>query len=518
MRFSFYSLRTGIVANLAFLIISAMLLINVVMVKFAERDLIQNKIESGRLLLRMLEKYVGYALAEKQIDLTDFGSSHYLERQFAQFAEGSGFSEALMISREGTQFFSMGSWNEGKKEALAISREALATKKVSLDFYGSAWGVIWLAHKRLNVAAPIFFDGRLIAAATISASLNPVYQTLRKSEKVILVYIFLNTIVLVLVGIYLLSRIVVKPIHTLLRITEEFKEGEPFPQLADESRNEIGHLFRSLNMMLKRLEENKKELKSHISSLEKANEEIRKAQDEIIRSEKLASVGRLATGVAHEIGNPIGIILGYLELLKKGGLTEEEENDFLNRIESEITRINDIIRQLLDFSRLTSGERRETSVHKLVSDLVDLLKPQPMMANIKIKPVFEAARDTVWADPNQLKQVFLNIIINAADAMGVEGASDDDARPKALSIKTKAAKDSIELRFADTGSGIPEEDLDHIFDPFYTTKEPGKGTGMGLSVCYRIVEGMGGTIRAESTLGKGTTLIVRIPLYEKENK
>ncbi|UCF83319.1 MAG: HAMP domain-containing histidine kinase, partial [Desulfobacteraceae bacterium] len=516
MRFPFYSLKTGILTHLTLLIISAMLLINLVMVKFSERDLIQAKIKTGRLLLHMLEKRVGYAIAGTPENWEKLGSAPKFKSEISQLLLYGGFSELLIVSREGIKVFGAGSWGEAEKKALSISREAVATKKEAFDFYGSTWGVIWLAHERINVAAPMFFQGRLIGAATICGHLEPIYQALRKSEKIILIYIFLNTIILVLFGIYLLSRTVVKPIHALLRITEGFKDDEPFPQLAEAPQNEFGQLFRSLNMMLKRLDKNKTELRMHISSLEKANKEIRKAQNEIIRAEKLASVGRLATGVAHEIGNPIGIVLGYLELLKKGRLSREEKHDFLNRMESEITRINDIIRQLLHFSRLTSGEQKETSVHNLILELVDMLKPQPMMVGIQVQPVLKAGTDTVWTDPNQLKQVFLNVIMNAADAMSTDEAS-RDASTKALTIKSIDMEDSIELRFTDTGLGISEQELGRIFDPFYTTKEPGKGTGLGLSVCYRIMEGLGGTIRAESTKGKGTTIIIDIPLYHHIN-
>jgi two-component system NtrC family sensor kinase len=111
-----------------------------------------------------------------------------------------------------------------------------------------------------------------------------------------------------------------------------------------------------------------------------------------------------------------------------------------------------------------------------------------------------------------LEQVFVNIILNSADAMGEAGSPHGDSAPKVLTIRTSNTNDGIELRFTDTGIGIAEDDLMHIFDPFYTTKEPGKGTGLGLAVCYRIVEGLGGSIRAKSTPGKGTTIVVDIPL------
>jgi signal transduction histidine kinase len=313
------------------------------------------------------------------------------------------------------------------------------------------------------------------------------------------------------VGYVLLSRIVVKPIDKLLAMTGAYKDGFMVPSLPESSKNEIGDLTRSLSHMLRRLDENKRELQSHISSLEKANRDLRQAQDEIIRSEKLASVGRLAAGIAHEIGNPIGIILGYLDLLNSGDVSDADRKDFLNRIESEIVRVNRIIRQLLDFSRPSSGEPGKTGVHDLVKMTLAMLEPQPMMEGVRTTLELKARKDTVLADPNQLQQVFLNILMNAADALG---ESQGEGRVKRLVIQSDRVEGTIEVRFSDNGPGIPEKELLRIFDPFYTTKEPGKGTGLGLSVCYRIVEGLGGKIRAESKTGEGTTIVVSLPLYE----
>jgi len=285
-----------------------------------------------------------------------------------------------------------------------------------------------------------------------------------------------------------------------LIITDKFEEWPPLFDKGEASKNEIGQLFRSLRMMLKRLEANKKELKDNISSLEQANLEIKKAQDEIIQSEKMASAGRLATGVAHEIGNPLSIILGYLELLKRGDLKSEENKDFVERIESEVTRINQIIRELLDFSRPSNAPNEETEIHRLILETVKMLEPQPMMDRIEIRQQLRAEKDFVWAEMAQLKQVFLNIIMNAADSMIGESVPSDGLSPKVLGIVTENEDDSIVIRFTDKGIGISPEELGRIFDPFYTTKEPGKGTGLGLSVCYTIIDGLGGGIRAESVL------------------
>ena len=494
-----------------------MLLINMVMVKFSEKDLIDAKLQTGRLLLNSIEQKVGNHITSQHRTWAQLKSDSRFKKEINRLLRAGGFSGALVVNRNGAKVLEYGSWGEREQEGLSICRDTLVAKRHSCNFSGSIWGVIWLANERVKISSPLLFDGRFLGAMTIYAELKPLYEKLRKSEKIVLIYILLNTIILVLFGIYLLSRTVVRPIHRLLSITEQFKNGEPFPNLADSSPNEIGRLSRSLNMMLKRLDENKKELKAHISSLEKANQDLRQAQDEIIKSEKLASVGRLAAGVAHEIGNPIGITLGYLELLKDETLSKEESRDFLKRMESEISRISQTIRQLLDFSRPASGEMEQTGIHDLIMETVNMLKPQPMMAHIKIRPVLQASKDAVRADPNQLKQVFLNIIINAADAMTNEEVSNDEIAGT-LIIKTIDAEDSIELRFEDTGSGIPQQELAHVFDPFYTTKDTGTGTGLGLSVCYRIIEGMGGSIRAESTQDEGTTIIIDIPLYHEGSR
>ncbi|MFO8164789.1 MAG: sensor histidine kinase [Thermodesulfobacteriota bacterium] len=341
-------------------------------------------------------------------------------------------------------------------------------------------------------------------------------------QKIVLFYILLNTLFLALFGFYLIYRSIIKPINRLAIRAEEFKEGDTVFLVSDKEQNEFGRLSSSLNVMLRHLEDNKAELKTSIRSLKKANLELQQAQEEIIRSEKLASVGRLASGIAHEIGNPIGIVLGYLGLLKGSDLNNEEKRDFINRIEEEIGRINRTIRNLLDFSRPSKGELKAVSVHQIIDDMIDILKPQPMVSDSEVFLDKRAKMDIVRADPDKLKQVFLNLSMNAIDAMEA-GQPKDKSQKNILSIKTNITPEvktdprinasRIYIEFSDTGPGIPTQDLTKIFDPFYTTKEPGKGTGLGLSVSLRIVEDMGGDIRVKSEQGKGTNITVILPLF-----
>jgi signal transduction histidine kinase len=152
----------------------------------------------------------------------------------------------------------------------------------------------------------------------------------------------------------------------------------------------------------------------------------------------------------------------------------------------------------------------------MIQTTVDMLRPQPTVEGVQIDLVLEASTDTIFADPDQLQQVFLNILMNAADALSGRESSEGDDSEKTLTIRSQNTNGSIELRFTDNGPGIPEDELTHILDPFYTTKEPGDGTGLGLSVSYRIIEGLGGTISAESAVGKGTTITLNLPLYREE--
>ncbi|MEW6665660.1 MAG: ATP-binding protein [Thermodesulfobacteriota bacterium] len=515
MRFPVSSLKTAILAQLVFLIVAAMLLIHVVEVKFAERDLIQARARTGRMLVGALEHDLGRLLAGAADGLRRAVLEPRFRAGVTRLLGEGGFSSLTLVDLTGSPIFFVSPSAGMEEEGVRFAREALETGTESSRLTGTAWGVIWLSPKDLVLSSPISTGGGRIGGLSIRASLNPIYEGLRRSQKLILLYLLLDTLVLTIVGVVLLSRIVVKPIRRLLRMAGDYKGGDQIPIPAEASGDEIGELSRSLHGMLKRLEENKRDLRSHIASLEKTNQELQQVQGDLIRSEKLASVGRLAAGIAHEIGNPIGITLGYLELLRKGDVTEEERKDFLGRIEHEVARINRIIRQLLDFSRPSGGKPETTHVHDLMLRTVNILKPQPMMQHVEVRYTIEAARDAVLADPGRLQQVFLNIIMNAADALEGKGTGQPGDPERLLWIRTGNSGDVVEIEFADNGPGIGQEELGRIFDPFYTTKEPGKGTGLGLSVSYRIVEDMGGAIRAESAVGKGTTIRITLPLQHE---
>jgi signal transduction histidine kinase len=314
------------------------------------------------------------------------------------------------------------------------------------------------------------------------------------------------------------------PIYRLVKRAEDYREDEDVLFAVRKEDNELNQLSKALNQMLLRISKDKEKLRLTVQSLENANLDLKQAQREILQAEKLASVGRLSSGIAHEIGNPIGIIMGYLDLLKKSDITRKERDEYINRTEAELNRVNTTIRQLLDFSRPPSDGIKSVHVHEVIDELTAVVKYQPFMTNISLNLKLDAPTDIVRADANQLRQVFLNLMINAADAI----TSGNNSTNGLLTIESAVLPKSpmsndeppqppplLKISFIDNGHGISSDNLSNIFDPFYTTKDPGKGTGLGLSVSFMIIESLGGTIKADSALDEGTTMTILLPLSQQ---
>jgi signal transduction histidine kinase len=239
--------------------------------------------------------------------------------------------------------------------------------------------------------------------------------------------------------------------------------------------------------------------KSH-RELQLSHQELEQAQSQLIRTEKLASLGQLAAGVAHEINNPLGTITIYAHVLLKSLEPEDHRREDVDMIIREAARTKEIVQGLLSFARETKLRPGPTNINEVLEDVLGLVANQALFHNIKIKKVFAAAIPTITADWTQLKQVFLNMIFNAAEAMQGKGT---------LTITTIGGKRRIKVKIQDTGPGIPPEIMDKLFSPFFTTKE--KGTGLGLAISYGIIERHSGKIDVETALGKGTTFTVSLP-------
>jgi len=240
--------------------------------------------------------------------------------------------------------------------------------------------------------------------------------------------------------------------------------------------------------------------KSH-RELQISHEQLEHAQAQLIRTEKLAALGQLAAGVAHEINNPLGTITIYAHILLKGLEANDPRREDLELIVSEAGRTKEIVKGLLSFARETELRPGPTDVNQLLEDVLPLVVNQSLFHNIKIKKSFFPNLPTIHADETQLKQVFLNIILNAAQAMEGSGR---------LMITTAPDRKQIKVKIRDTGPGISPEAMQKLFNPFFTTKQ--KGTGLGLAISYGIIERHSGKIDVKTELGKGTTFIVTLPI------
>jgi hypothetical protein len=334
-------------------------------------------------------------------------------------------------------------------------------------------------------------------------------------QHTLIIFTIMTALMFIVIGSVLLTRYLVKPLEKLIKATEDITEGYVPRHLEASGQNEIGTLSLSLARMTDKLRDDKEEIKSYIHSLEDSNTQLKKAQGDVIRSEKLSSVGRLAAGIAHEIGNPIGIILGYIEILRDNGNNHNENTDALSRLENEVMRIDAIIRELLSFSRPTTVAPHPIQVNPIIEEATSFIVHQKAFSTITVDLHLAESLPCIMADERQLQQVMVNLFLNSMDAMPEGGtlsiatsqsSPQHNGSPAGIPLQS-----AMTITVKDTGTGMEGNDINKIFDPFYTTKSPGKGTGLGLSVCLSIVESFEGTLSVESTPGKGTIFTIVFP-------
>ena len=281
-----------------------------------------------------------------------------------------------------------------------LARQAFETKVRGRQFFGETWGVFWKRDKYMAHSAPLYADGVVVGAMSMALPLEGVYQQLRDIQRIIIIYILINAGLLSIIGLLRISRIAVRPVIRLLKRAESFQEDDTLLFLSEKGESEFNRLSKALNSLFQRISDDRETLRQTVQTLEETNIDLKKAHKDIIQAEKLASVGRLSSGIAHEIGNSIGIIIGYLDLLKQSELPDEERSEYIQRAEDEIQRISMILRQLLDFSRPSTGEIDSVPVHEVLEDLIGVVQVQPLVANISVTLETCAEKDQVFADPN----------------------------------------------------------------------------------------------------------------------
>ena len=319
-------------------------------------------------------------------------------------------------------------------------------------------------------------------------------------------------VVFLLVILYFATSRITNPLQKMVIATQEIAKGDLSHKVEVNSRDEIGYLADSFNQMTADLKTANQKLIGWGRTLEKKVEErtkeLREMQAHLIQSEKLASLGKLAAGIAHEINNPLGGILIYSHLLLEDTPKKSPHHENLKKIVKETSRCKDIVKGLLEFARPKEPEMSQINLNDVMERSLAIVEGQALFQNIKVNRKYASDIPKIVADGSQLQQVFMNIIINAAEAMNGKGTL-------SLSTSRDSEGSRIEARISDTGHGIKEEDKKRLFEPFFSTKEVGKGTGLGLAISYSIIQKHNGTIEVESQEGKGSTFTVKLPVREE---
>lgn len=483
--------------TVAALLLIAMLLINLVLLLLWQRDAIQREAARDQAVLACIQdrlevKNESPARASKLFTFAEF----YLEAQEGQLV--------LLLEEE------MQATDISPPLLAAALQQAAAGQAVS---HSSSPLAALLKGQPLLLASarPLLRQGQVIGAAAVLRPLNAVSKALWRAEKIVLLYIFFNLLILGLISFFRLNSLILRPIERLAELAGQHRSHEAVWFAADDSGSELQRLSASLNKMLARIETDQKTLRQTVAELESANHLLHERQAEMIRTERLAAAGRLAAGLAHEIGNPLAVIQGYLGLLAKT-CNDEENSEFIRRADQELQRVNRLIRQLLDCARASKGRPERLSLHGLLMSAAEMVRVQKAFKEIAVTVRAAEGEDMVHADPDQLRQVLLNCLLNSADAISSAGRTDGR-----ITLGTDMPEPGLlRLCIEDNGSGIAAEELASVFDPFYTTKEPGQGTGLGLSVSRSIVEAAGGVMNIASRAGQGTAVFIYLPSAEKE--
>jgi two-component system NtrC family sensor kinase len=364
----------------------------------------------------------------------------------------------------------------------------------------------------------------VLGVLDIVYSVDEIDKTLTRHSVIIAGFSLVFIVVVSLLVGGFVSRLVYRPLRDLEDGAKRLSSGKLDKLIPVRSKDEFGQVAESFNAMTLALKDSQKELQEWAYTLEQKVEErtrqLRIAEAETARSEKLASVGLLASGIAHELNNPLTGVLTFSYLLREKMPQGSQEAEDLDLVIRETKRCAAIIRRLLDFAREKKPEMNFSDLNKIVENTIRMVKQPASLSNIDLSADLDDSLAPIWIDANLIEQVILNMLVNAQHSIEGGGSVVVRTRRVMRSSNSETGYEAVpmaEIEITDSGCGISEKNLQRIFDPFFTTKEVGKGTGLGLSVSHGIVKAHGGTIEVESKVGKGSAFHVFLPLEPAKN-
>lgn len=400
-----------------------------------------------------------------------------------------------------------------------------------------------LRRRRILVRLALLLAALQIAVVVGSALRLPALAWIAPDPVPMIAMLVVDLVILSVFAGWIMWGSVSTPLFHLSQDVQRIADGDYHHRIAETPRVELREIRDSVNRLADRLIADQSSLAENVKSLEASNRELFEAQDQIVRSARLASVGTLAAGIAHEVGNPLGAIMAYVDVAASRTQKAGGDTEILDSIREEARRIDRIVRGLLDYARPPESVPEPVQARDVLERIRLLLESQGQLDLVEARWELDVDASHVVLEPHRLEQVLVNLVLNALHAVeqvpdgritirlfAEDGAltrmpARREGDPPGINYMHRRRMDQEEAGFdavstaarvtvievADNGHGIAEEHLEHIFDPFFTTKEPGKGTGLGLSICARLVEGMGGRIDAENGPDGGARFMIRLP-------
>ncbi len=468
-------LQFELVITTALLVGAALLFGGFILLHLTEQKLIEQQLNHVRFTIQLVGKSLAHGAPESNKNDTD--NLHVLLTGLDLDLDEWVLYDRLMQPVEGQQQAA----REGRR-AIIMAHQARLTTEPQLQLDSPSFWLPFKEHSAGSIDAAIAMhdaERRFYGVVWLRFSLTNVQSQVAETRRLVFIYVLLYGLVLTAFGIVVLSRNVVRPVNRLRAATASVAAGDLTTHVIVDGPREILDLGQSFNQMI---------------------DALRNGRDELLRSERMASVGHLSAGMAHEVGNPLAAIIGYLEILKVD-VSEEAQRDLVCRSLDETARIDRLIRDLLDYATPSGVVADPVDLCEIMVATTQSLRSQAVFDGYVIETNCPTELPDVCINPHKLTQVLINLISNARDA------STKGSRIVVSAYKTDA---TVCLSVQDQGGGIDAETRAQIFDPFFSTKPEGKGRGLGLTICHRIVTEVGGQIEVVSGEDGGSNFLVRL--------
>ena len=506
-------LRGEIALNLFLFVVMMLVMMAFLLFNVSREGAVVQRIDDKRGLVESILENLENTLATDP-DLSRISEKESFREFLRSYRDKGGIKEARVFGRGGKDLLWIGngdrmapeeSWVLDANEAMESRRLVTRRNRTSEGFFKIPWGDV-------VISAPVRFGGEVVGGIQVVSHITEAKDGVLNYNWHILILLTFFSLLIVVVISYSLGHEVVNPIDEILEATKSVKEGDLEKRLTIKSGNEIGRLADSFNDMVTELRENRTKVTKYVQSLKEVNKKLMQAEHHLLRTEKLATVGRLAAGVAHEIGNPLGALYGYIEVIKKK-VSGNEAKELLVKIENETNRINEIIFGLLDLSRQGKDRKETVKVNELIEKTISLFSSQHALSGIDSRLHLKLDLPSLVGDPREFQQAMVNIVVNAIEAMpsggvltirtgtttyrGVERNKTDPLRregdPQDLDfsplrkkrslkipgVTLREGQDVVFVEVSDTGKGIQREELSKIFYPFVTLKAKDRERGTG---------------------------------------